>query len=110
MFQSIIAIIIILGFLGRLIWQKKKAQINKNEFRFWLVFWLLALVVILGLKWLDQLVAGLGFSSSGIQVLLYAAVAVIFYFIGRLRLRLAKMERDISKIVEHFAIDSKDKN
>jgi hypothetical protein len=104
MLQTLTAIIIILGFLGRLIWQRKKSQINKNEFVFWLIFWLLALAVILSLRWLDSLVAELGFSSSGIQVLLYAAVAVIFYFIGRLRLRLSKMEKDISKIVEHLAI------
>ena len=107
MFQESIAIIIILGFLGRLLWQKKKAFIGKNEFVFWLCFWLLALVLILSLKWLDQLVAGLGFSSSGIQVLLYSAVAIIFYFIFRLRLRLAKIEKDISKVVEHLAIKNK---
>lgn len=107
MFQELIAIIIVLGFLGRLLWQRSKAQINKNEFIFWLCFWLIVLALMFSLKWLDQLVAGLGFSSSGIQVLLYSAVAVIFYFIFRLRLRLAKMERDISKIVEHLAINKK---
>lgn len=104
MLQELIAIIIIAGFLGRIIWQKKNSQINKNEFRFWLCFWLVTLILILSLKWLDALVANLGFSSSGIQVLLYSAVAIIFYFIFRLRLRLTKMERDLSKIVEHIAI------
>ncbi len=107
MFQELLAIIIIAGFLGRLSWQRKKQQINKNEFRFWLCFWLCTLILILSLKRLDTLVANLGFSSSGIQVLLYSAVAVIFYFIFRLRLRLTKMERDISKIVEHLAVNKK---
>jgi len=104
MLQELIAIIIIVGFLSRLIWQRKKSQINKNEFVFWLCFWLVTLILILSLKWLDALVAGLGFSSTGIQVLLYSAVAIIFYFIFRMRLRLTKMERDISKIIEHLAI------
>lgn len=107
MIQELIAIIIIAGFLGRLVWQRKKSQINKNEFIFWLCFWLVTLILILSLKWLDALVAGLGFSSTGIQVLLYSAVAIIFYFIFRMRLRLSKMERDISKIIEHLAIKNK---
>lgn len=107
MLQELIAIIIIVGFLSRLIWQRTKSQINKNEFVFWLCFWLVTLILILSLKWLDALVAGLGFSSTGIQVLLYSAVAIIFYFIFRMRLRLSKMERDISKVVEYLAINKK---
>ncbi len=106
--QSLIAVIIVAWFLSRLFWQKKKGSVNKSEFVFWLIFWLLALALILSLKWLDQLVADLGFSSSAIQVLLYLAVAVLIYFIFRIRLRLAKMEKDISKIVEHLAITKRD--
>jgi hypothetical protein len=107
MIQNLLAVIIVAWFLSRLFWQKKKGQINKSEFIFWLLFWLIALALVLALKWLDKLVAGLGFSSTGIQVLLYLAVAVLTYFIFRIRLRLSKMEKDITKIVEHLAINKK---
>ncbi len=104
MFQQVIALIIIAFFVSRLFWQKRKKRVGANEFVFWLVFWILAALAIIFLKWIDALVAGLGFSGSGIEVLLYAGVVVLFYFIFRLRLRLEKIERDITKIVRNIAI------
>lgn len=104
MFQQIIALIIIAFFLSRLCWQKKKNHISFNEFLFWLVFWLLAGAVVIFLKSIDRFVADLGFSGSGIEVLLYLSVALIFYFVFRLRLRLEKIEKDITKVVENIAI------
>lgn len=105
MLQQIIALIVIAFFLGRLFWQKQKKLLSANEFVFWLIFWLLAAAAIASLKWLDRLVAGIGFSGSGIEVLLYLAVALLFYLIFRLRLRLEKMERDITKIVRYIAMN-----
>ena len=74
---------------------------------FWLVFWLLAGLVIIFLKFIDELVAGLGFSGSGIEVLLYLSVAVLFYFVFRLRLKLEKVEKDITKVVQNIALKDK---
>lgn len=107
MLQQIIALIIIAFFLARLYWQKQKNYIGANEFLFWLVFWLLAAALIIALKFIDRLVAGLGFSGSGIEVLLYLSVAVLFYFVFRLRLKLEKIEKDITKIVQNIALKGK---
>jgi hypothetical protein len=109
MFQQLIALIIILFFLSRLFIQKRKKQIGANEFAFWLVFWLLAAGAIIFLKRIDALVAELGFSGTGIEVLFYAGVIILFYLIFRLRLRLERMERDITKIVRNLAINSPSK-
>jgi len=107
MVQQIIALIIIAFFLARLFWRKQKKQISATEFIFWFIFWLLAAGAIITLKWIDKLVAGLGFSGSGIEVLLYLGIAILFYFIFRLRLRLEKMEKDISKIIRALALKNK---
>ncbi len=107
MFQRIIALIIIVFFLSRLFWQKKKKQIGGNEFAFWLVFWLVVAGLIVCLKWIDKLVASLGFSASGIEILLYLGIAVLFYFVFRFRLRLEKIEKDITKIVRAVALNEK---
>jgi hypothetical protein len=104
MLQQIIALIIIAFFLARLYWQKQKNYIGFNEFLFWLIFWLISAVLIILLKFIDKLVLGLGFSGTGIEVLLYLAVAVLFYLIFRLRLKLEKIEKDITKIVKHIAL------
>jgi len=103
-FQQTLALIIIIFFLSRLFWQKKNKQINPNEFIFWLVFWLFAGLAIILLKQIDTLVASLGFSGKGIDVLFYLAVIILFYFIFRLRLRISKMEKNITKIVREIAL------
>lgn len=102
--QQYLALIIILFFLFRLYRQRKTKQIAPGEFVFWLVFWLIAALAVISLKWIDRLVAELGFSGSGIEVLLYLGIAVLFYFVFRLRLKLEKMERDITKIVSEIAM------
>ena len=104
MFQQIIALIIIAFFLARLFWQKQKKQVNANEFIFWLIFWLFAATAIISLKWIDKLVASIGFSGSGIDILLYITVIILLYLIFKLRLRLVKIEKDITKIVRNIAI------
>ena len=103
MLQQVLALIIIIFFISRLFWQKKKGLLGINEFMFWLIFWVIAALAIVFIKWIDELVAGLGFTGSGIEVLLYLGVVILFYFIFRLRLRLEKIERNITEIVRSIA-------
>lgn len=107
MLQQIIALLVIVFFLSRLFWQKRKNQIALTEFIFWLVFWLLAMLAIIFIKTIDQLVAAVGFSSSGINILFYIGILILFYLVFRLRLRLEKMERDITKIIREVTINNK---
>jgi len=102
--QQIIAIVIIFFFIARVFNQKRHDDININEFRFWLVFWLASGVAILFLPVIDAFVFDLGFSASGIEFLLYLSVAILFYFIFRLRLRMARLEKDLTEIVKNIAI------
>jgi len=108
--QQIIGLIVIAYFLIRLYSQKKKKQINANEFYFWLVFWLIAGSAVLLLKQIDLLVRNLGFTASGIDVLLYLAVVMLFYSVFRLRIRMARMEQDITKVVRKIAIKDENNN
>jgi hypothetical protein len=109
MLQQTIALIIIAFFLLRLIKQKKKKEINANEFVLWLSFWIISAGAIIFLKKIDALVALLGFSGSGIDVLLYIGVITLFYFIFKLRLKLEKIENSISELVRKEAIKNKNK-
>ena len=107
MMQQTIALIIILFFLGRLFWQKRKQQISANEFIFWLIFWLLAAAAILFIKTIDKFVASLGFSSTGINILFYIGTIILFYLVFRLRMRLEKIERNLTTIVREIALINK---
>jgi hypothetical protein len=105
MLQQIIAFIVILFFVVRLFIQYRKKQLTRPEFSLWLSFWILALIAVVSLRLIDRFAANIGFSSSGIQILVIIAVITQFYFIFRLRVRMAKLERSISKIVETLAIN-----
>jgi hypothetical protein len=105
--QQIIGLIIIIFFAARLFLQRRKNQLNAAEFSFWLIFWVIAALAVIFLRQIDSFVRYLGFTASGINFLLYLAVVMLFYFIFRLRIRLAKMEGEITKIVKEIAINSK---
>lgn len=106
MIQEAIALIVIFFFLARLGWQLYHGKISKNQFLFWLGFWFVAGLLIVFIRQVDALSARLGFSSTGIEILLYCAVVVIFYFIFRLRLKLEKIERDITTLSRSIALSS----
>ena len=108
MLQQFIGIFIILFFLSRLFWQKKKKYISANEFIFWFIFWIVALLSIIFLKQIDKIVAQFGFSSSGIEILLYLATVMLFYFIFRLRLRFQKIEKQLTKITREISLKKYD--
>lgn len=107
MFQQTLALIIILFFISRILWQKKKKQINANEFLFWLFFWILAGMAILFIKWIDRLVYFLGFSGAGIDILFYITVIILIYLVFKIRIRQARIEKNITEIVRKTALKNK---
>ena len=102
MIQKLFALAIIVFFFFKILRQRQKEAISQNEFIFWTSFWILAALAIAFIKEIDRFVAALGFSGSGINILFYLAVLILFYFIFKLRLRLAKNEKqltDLTRIV-----------
>ena len=108
MIQQIIALIIIAFFLARLFWQKQKKKIGWNEFLFWLLFWVVAASAILGIKWIDAFLQEAGFSSRGIDILFYLAVILLFYLVFKIRIKLERIEKDITELTRKEAISQKD--
>lgn len=106
--QQLLALIIIGFFIFRLFSQKKKKEINSSEFALWLVFWSVSALAIVFLKELDSLASMLGFSASGINLLFYAAILILFYLIFRLRLRIAKLDKDITDLNRSISLLKKD--
>ena len=104
MFQEYLALGVIFFFLFRLGLQLKRNHIPRGQFIFWLGFWLVGGVLVIYLKEIDLFVAQLGFSSSGIEILLYLAVVIIFYFIFRLRLKVERMENDLTILTRHISL------
>lgn len=107
--QQIVGFIIVAFFLLRLFAHKKSGQVNTQEFYLWLIFWLAVGAVIGTLKYIDRLVSDLGFSTTAINLLAYLGVAVLFYALFRLRVRMAKLEKSITQVVEEVAVRNPNK-
>ena len=107
-FQQFLALIIIAFFITRLVKQKNKQQVSSSEFWLWLFFWTGSALAIIFLKQLDHLASALGFTASGINLLFYGAILVLFYFVFKLRLRQAKLDKDITDLNRHLTLLKKD--
>jgi hypothetical protein len=105
MIQQTIALVIVLSFLWRLYAKKRRKKISQAEFMLWTVFWSLSGLMIVFLKQIDAFVAFLGFSSSGINVLLYLAIAWLFHLLFRIRIRIEKLERDLTQVSRSIALE-----
>ncbi len=104
MIQQVIAILILIFFVFKLGREWKKKSITINEFVFWLIFWVIGVFVIALIKPIDKLVMSLGFSSSGINLVFYVAVLLLFYLIFRMRLRMVKTDKDITELSRKIAL------
>jgi hypothetical protein len=109
MLQQLIALMVILFFVARLFFLRKKNSLPSGEFAFWLVFWSLSAASVLSLKWLDRLFAGLGFSASAINILVYIAVIALFYLNFMLRLKMERVDRALTAISRKVALDEAEK-
>jgi len=107
MIQQIIALVLIIFMLVRLLWQRQKKQLSTGEFFLWFAFWICAGLAIIFIKKIDFLVGVLGFSSSGIDVLLYFSILLLLYMIFRLRLKIEKQDRIITRIVREISLINK---
>ncbi|MCU0679920.1 MAG: DUF2304 domain-containing protein [Planctomycetes bacterium] len=104
MIQQLLAILVIIFFFTRILNQKRKKKISNNEFWLWTFFWAIASLAIIFIKQIDQLAKMAGFSSSGINLLLYLAVMALFYLVFKLRLKMARQDQEITNIVRNIAI------
>jgi hypothetical protein len=104
MLQQIIAILIIAFFVIRLFEQKRKKTMSGNEFLLWMTFWLIALMAIIFIRQIDSLVAYLGFSGAAINFLVYFAILALIYQVFRMRLKIAKMDKNISELNQELSL------
>ena len=102
--QQAFALLVIAFFLTRLLRQYQKKQLSKNEFIFWLCFWIAAALAIIFIKFIDHFVSFLGFSGSGITFLFYIAVMILFYFVFKMRLKIVKMEKNITDLTREISL------
>lgn len=70
---------------------------------FWLIFWLAVAVVVWQPNLATEVANRVGV-GRGSDLVLYVSVAVIFYLIFRITVRLERMERNITKVVREISL------
>lgn len=81
----------------------RSKEINASFVLFWCLFWLAVAVVVWHPEFSTNLANRLGV-GRGSDLVLYVSVAVIFYLIFRLSVKLERTERNITKIVTALAL------
>lgn len=93
--------------LSRVVVRAKAHEITTREFLFWFLFWLCAAVVIAWPNSLNRFADLLGV-GRGVDVVLYAALVVLFYVVFRIFTRIERIERDITFLVRRKALEEND--
>ena len=107
MLIQIVLIIFILLVVWRLVLRFRRKEISVKEFLAWLVFWIIAGLAAAWPKATDIVAKFLGV-ETGFNLLVALAILVVFYLVFRIFVKLEKTEKDITKIVEHIALENKD--
>jgi len=109
MLIQIILIFFIILFIWRLALRFKNKEIDAKEFLIWLLFWISAGLVAAWPKATDDVANFLGV-GTGFNLLVALSILIIFYLLFKLFVKLEKTQREITKIVEHLALNRDDKN
>mgnify|MGYP005639271841 FL=1 len=90
--------------IGSVVKRKKEGLLGPKGLIFWVIFWLLAIVAVLWPDSTTQLANLLGI-GRGTDFVLYVAIAVLFYIVFRLHIKLESVGRDLTKVVRKETLD-----
>ena len=84
--------------IASVIKKKQENLVGPKGLFFWLVFWILAIFVVL---WPDStfILANYFGISRGADLVVYVSLALIFFILFRLHIKLESVGRDITKVV-----------
>ncbi len=100
---QIVVVLFALFALSRVIFRLKESNITKKEAFFWSLVWI-ALIIVVFLPGVAGFIAGILGIGRAIDVVVYAAIIVLFYLIFRIYVRLEKIDHEITTIVRKIAI------
>lgn len=96
------ALFTVFGVLKR----KKAGQISARGAWFWSLFWAAVIVAVLWPESTTLLANSLGI-GRGADFIIYISIAIIFYLLFRLHIKIEALNRDITKIVRKEALEDR---
>ena len=105
MLIQIITIIVVLFLITRVGSKLKRREITFKEALFWALIWFGVGLGVLYPQVADRAASYIGLqTATGIDLVVYIAVALAFYLIFRLFVHIERVERNITKIVRRLAL------
>lgn len=100
---QILFLLFVLFAIVSVIKKKKEGLLGPKGLIFWLVFWFLAIFVVL---WPDStfVLSNYFGISRGADLVVYVSLALIFFILFRLHIKLESVGRDITKVVRDKAL------
>lgn len=105
-FQSLFVLFSIIAVVS-VVNRGKKSELSKKATIFWTIFWVAVIVVVI---WPDstQKIADYIGIGRGVDLVIYISVAVIFYLLFRLNVKIENLNRNITKVIRTDALSKKD--
>lgn len=100
---KIIAVVFIVFALTRVILRLKDRHITLGEFFFWVLIWTGGLVVIFAPGAINIFADTFGL-ESGIDVIVYLSIILLFYLLFRLYVRIENQEHNITKLAREITL------
>lgn len=94
----------ILFFIWKLFWEWRRKQICAREFFLWFIFWIFAGIAVLFVRKLDSLAQLFFGVERAADLGVYVAIAVLFYFVYRVFVRLEKIDHEITSMIRKDAL------
>ena len=108
MLIQIILSLFVLFALVNVMQRFKSKEISLGALLFWVIFWVAVVLVVWRPGLSTELAHFLGV-GRGADLLFYLSIALIFYLIFRLTVKIEKMERNITKIVREVSFKDEEK-
>ncbi|MFA4830813.1 MAG: DUF2304 family protein [Patescibacteria group bacterium] len=89
--------------------KKKENKLGPKATIFWILFWLASIVIVLWPESASKIASYLGI-GRGADMIIYISVAVIFYLLFKLNVKLDSLNRDVTKVIRNKALGQNQNN
>lgn len=104
---QIVLIFFFIFAIGKVVGRVRAKEVSPRAAIFWLVFWLAAGVIVVVPDTTSTIAKWLGV-GRGADVVVYVALAILFFVLFRLVVRQQRLERDLTRLVRELAFKDKD--
>lgn len=100
---QIILFIFVLFAASRAVLQFRGGTIRFGALSFWLMIWAVALIAIFYPEETTRLAKALGI-GRGVDIVVYASIAILFYLVFRLHVYIENLRTEISRLIREVSI------